>query len=52
MEDKLKEFLDNVVEDLSLEELNILSQILDVLKEKKLKTLVLEYNLNKPENRN
>lgn len=52
MEDKLKVFLDDVIEELSLEELNTLSQIIQVLTERKLKALVTEYNLNKPYNKN
>lgn len=52
MEDKLKVFLDDVIEELSLEELNTLSQIIQVLTERKLKNLVAEYNLNKPHNKN
>lgn len=51
MEDKLEAFLE-VIDELSLDELNTLSRIIAVLTEKKLVTLVQEYNLNKPENKN
>ena len=52
MEDKLKVFLDDVIEELSLKELNTLSAIIQVLTEKKLNNLVMEYNLNKTPNKN
>ncbi len=52
MEDKLKAFLDDVIDNLSLEELNTLSAITHALTEKKLNALVLEYNLNKTQNKN
>jgi hypothetical protein len=51
MVEKLEEFL-GVIDELSLEELNTLSQIINVLTEKKLSKLVAEYNLNKTENKN
>ena len=51
MEEKLEAFL-GVIDELSLEELNTLSRIINVLTEKKLVSLVQEYNINKTENKN
>lgn len=44
--------INSIGEELTLEELNTLSQIIQVLTERKLKSLVTEYNLNKPHNKN
>lgn len=52
MVDKLEDFLDNVIDELTLTELNLLSQIIHQLTEKKLRSAVAEYNLNKKENLN
>ena len=51
MEKKLQEFL-GIIDQLSLEELNTLTKIVDVLKEKKLIKLMLDINNNKKENKN
>ena len=51
MEKKLKAFLE-IVDQLSLDELNTLTRIVDVLKEKKLVKLMLDINNNKKENKN
>lgn len=49
---KLAEFLNETAKDLSLEDLNTLSQIIQVLTEEKLSNLVLEYKLNETKNKN
>ena len=49
---KLAVFLNESAKDLSLEDLNTLSQIIHVLTEEKLSNLVLEYNLNKTPRKN
>lgn len=51
MEDKLEAFL-GVIEELNLTELNLLSQIVHVLTEKKLNQEVMKHDLNKTENQN